>query len=307
MGGKMKQAFKRAISGVEQLLCLAAVLAIFSWASIIASNAQEPRIVDFNIPAQAVDTALLAYSEQAGVQLIMDATAVNGIQSQGVYGSMNPVEALEAILASTGLEYELLNENTVTILTGKPPLKIEKDKDGSVPNSDSGNGSAGQESDSESRIEEIIVTAEKRDSTLQRTPIALTVITDLENKQIVNLRQVASQTPNVQYNEHQNNMQITIRGIGVDITTMMAEPGVAVHVDGVYRGGLISSVGAIFRHGAHRGSAWSTEHSLRPQRDRRQCKYHLKVAWRNAFLELTGDRGQFQPLQSPGCRRSSAG
>ncbi len=40
--------------------------------------------------------------------------------------------------------------------------------------------------------------------------------------------------------------QITMRGVGVDISTMDAEPGVAVYADGVYRGGLTSSSSLMF-------------------------------------------------------------
>ncbi len=97
-------------------------------------------------------------------------------------------------------------------------------------------------------IEEIVVTAEKRETNLQETPIAITAITSdaIADQGIEDFSDVQSVAPSLVYAEIADMAQITMRGIGVDISTLDAEPGVAVHSDGVYRGGLTSSAQTFF-------------------------------------------------------------
>lgn len=101
---------------------------------------------------------------------------------------------------------------------------------------------------SAAEIEEIIVTAEKRESALQETPVAISAVTrdTIEKQNIIDLAQVQFIAPGLVFNEIADMAQITMRGIGVDISEMQAEPGVALHADGVYRGGLTSSRSLLF-------------------------------------------------------------
>ena len=97
-------------------------------------------------------------------------------------------------------------------------------------------------------IEEIVVTAEKREGTLQETPIAITAVTreNLELRNLDDLQQVQFAAPALVFAEIADMAQITMRGVGVDISTMDAEPGVALYSDGTYRGGLTSSGSLLF-------------------------------------------------------------
>lgn len=97
-------------------------------------------------------------------------------------------------------------------------------------------------------IEEVVVTAEKRESTLQDTPIAVTAVTrdDLEVRGLDDFAQLQFAVPALVFAKIADMAQITMRGIGVDISTMDAEPGVALYADGVYRGGLTSSSSLLF-------------------------------------------------------------
>ena len=106
-------------------------------------------------------------------------------------------------------------------------------------------------------IEEIVVTAEKREATLQETPIAVTAVTrdDIETRNLDDFSQVQFVAPALVFSEIADMAQITMRGVGVDISTMDAEPGVAMYSDGVYRGGLTSSSSLLFDLEAHRGAA----------------------------------------------------
>lgn len=97
-------------------------------------------------------------------------------------------------------------------------------------------------------IEEIVVTAEKRESALQDTPIAVSVVSreTIEVRGLDDFQQLQFMVPGLVFNEVADMAQMTMRGVGVDISEMMAEPGVALHVDGIYRGGLVSSSSLLF-------------------------------------------------------------
>ncbi|MFI5320240.1 MAG: TonB-dependent receptor [Myxococcota bacterium] len=97
-------------------------------------------------------------------------------------------------------------------------------------------------------IEEITITAEKRETNLQDTPIAVTAITSeaIEEQGLEDFNDIQFVAPALVYGEIADMAQITMRGIGVDISTIDAEPGVALHQDGVYRGGLVSSSALFF-------------------------------------------------------------
>jgi iron complex outermembrane receptor protein len=89
-----------------------------------------------------------------------------------------------------------------------------------------------------SQIEEIVVVAEKRESNLQDTPIAVTALTSdmIEERGIDAFRQIQHQVPNLVFNSLGNSTSLYLRGVGTDINDSLAEPGVALYIDGVYQG-----------------------------------------------------------------------
>ncbi len=97
-------------------------------------------------------------------------------------------------------------------------------------------------------IEEVIVTAQKKESALQSTPIAITAIgqDEITRRGIKSMHDVQYLAPGVSFNQTGPTGFITMRGVGVEFTTIMAEPGVSLHSDGVYKGGSMSSTIAMF-------------------------------------------------------------
>lgn len=98
-----------------------------------------------------------------------------------------------------------------------------------------------------SAIEEVMITARKREESLQTVPLAVTAYgtAALERAQVANLEDMNLATPNMQVNRtqgSQNTAQIFIRGIGQDNSTALDEPGVAFYVDGVYMARSIGSL-----------------------------------------------------------------
>lgn len=70
----------------------------------------------FDIPSQPLRAALTVFAEQSGWQLFYSAEMTDGIRTQGVAGNMAPQQALEAILAGTGLGFRMTEARTVTLV-----------------------------------------------------------------------------------------------------------------------------------------------------------------------------------------------
>ena len=96
-------------------------------------------------------------------------------------------------------------------------------------------------------LEEIIVTARRREESLMDTPVSITAFTnaDLEARQIINAADIDQAVPNMVYrtNGIQNNNAavIFIRGIGQWDFIPTKQPGIGVYVDGGY---VATSVGS---------------------------------------------------------------
>lgn len=89
-------------------------------------------------------------------------------------------------------------------------------------------------------LEEIIVTATRREESIDEVPIAITVNSgeELELKQVVNVESVSSISPSVAFGKSNNSSSsptLVIRGIGTVGNSRAFEGSVGVFVDGVYR------------------------------------------------------------------------
>ena len=82
----------------------------------------------------------------------------------------------------------------------------------------------------------IIVTAQKREESLQDAAVAVTAIGGdrLQNQQINNLQDLQVAVPAVTFGNDFNMAKVFIRGVGANTSTTGSSTGVALHVDGVY-------------------------------------------------------------------------
>lgn len=91
-------------------------------------------------------------------------------------------------------------------------------------------------------IEKIIVTARKREESLQDAPLSVSAFTqsDLELRNITASNQLGEVTPNLSFDANapvsgsSASSQIFIRGIGQTDFTAVTDPGVGLYIDGVY-------------------------------------------------------------------------
>ncbi|MBL8771551.1 MAG: TonB-dependent receptor [Phenylobacterium sp.] len=99
-------------------------------------------------------------------------------------------------------------------------------------------------------IEEVVVTARKREENLQETPIAITAVggEQLQARGAVDLTAIETLAPNVHFSANQPTSGLSgatavfIRGIGQRDFTINIDPAVGVYFDGVYVG---RSIGAL--------------------------------------------------------------
>lgn len=84
-------------------------------------------------------------------------------------------------------------------------------------------------------LEEVIVTARKREENIQETPLAVTALSgdDLREAGIDNVADLSKSVPSLQINKGQGN-QIYIRGIGERTGFVRVDPTVGVYLDGLF-------------------------------------------------------------------------
>lgn len=95
--------------------------------------------------------------------------------------------------------------------------------------------------------DEIIVTATKRTSTLQQTPVAVTVTSAdvIEKARILDIKDLQSVVPTLKVSQLQNaaNTTLSIRGFANGSNNVGIEPSVGLFIDGVYRSRAASQIG----------------------------------------------------------------
>lgn len=245
----------------------AACLAIAQVA--IAEDAPDAKLT---IEAQSLSKALLDFSEKTGLQIGYSAELTDGKVTQGVKAADDANVALSTILASTGLEYEFVNHDTVVIraassgeaatqMDSARSQSVQQDKvvrqnpplqDASVPESSvrvdgeleqAGNSSAPRPS---SILDEVIVTAQKREQSLQDVGVAVTAFTGEQISEFgfTTSTDLVDMTPGLNYtvpNAESSQINFFLRGVGLNDFADANENPVAVYMDDIYRpamGGL---------------------------------------------------------------------
>ncbi|MDB5970171.1 MAG: hypothetical protein JWQ90_2621 [Hydrocarboniphaga sp.] len=85
-------------------------------------------------------------------------------------------------------------------------------------------------------VEEIVVTAQKREEKLQDVPIAITSFSAdaLEARGISDPKGLAAATPGMTYSDLNNYSIIYLRGVGTEVFVPSADTSVATYLDGIY-------------------------------------------------------------------------
>ncbi len=96
---------------MRRLLFLSIALALQATPAV----AQEARVATEAIPSQSLDRALNSLSRQTGLQFVYSAQSAGNPRTPAVPAGLPPEQALQRMLAGTGLRHRYLNDTTVTI------------------------------------------------------------------------------------------------------------------------------------------------------------------------------------------------
>ena len=185
------------------------------------------------ISPQPLTSALAEFAEQSGLQLVYLTELTEGIETQGADPTQISEEALDQLLADTGLRYEFINDRTVSIEAKLPSTELspESRKLGkSLPASNlalmaqnqtpalgrqqtrriSSNTTNNSDKDSSRQLEEIVVTGTSiRGVIPESSPLEIYDSVDIQNTGALTIEQFVAKLP-------QNNNTLSEVGAGTN-------------------------------------------------------------------------------------------
>lgn len=207
----MKKHYKTRFFNTARALGLALVLA-----SPMAAYAEQ---TVFNISQQPLKTAIAAFAEQAKVNLIAEGDVDTSVLVSAVNGEMNTGAALRQLLNGTDLKVHQRSDGMFIIARGK--------------GAESGSEADKRLLDSRKNhvLEEITVTAQKREQNLHDVPISITAMgaEELANKGIDNFDDLKFAAPGIGVrDEGPGRQSVFLRGIA---NLLGNEPLAGIYID----------------------------------------------------------------------------
>jgi iron complex outermembrane receptor protein len=148
------------VSGVLRALSICTPAALIDAPATLA-QAFEPKALTADIPAQPLAPALAEFARQTGVQLAYLSGVILDQRSHAVFTGMSANEALAGVLEGTGLTFEELTPRSIRILAAVVGPSRERTTE--TPAGD--------------KLQELIVTADRREENLQNVPMTIQVLT----------------------------------------------------------------------------------------------------------------------------------
>lgn len=245
---------------IRTSLLATTLILLFSSVAAMADGRGTETKLRTNIPAGALGPALRALAQELRFQIVYASRDVAKLKTDGAIGEYTPDEALQRVLAGTGLTYKHLDGSTVTIVSisseSVPPATLDKPHQNArrSATNDEGNSRAQQEAQANQvtdatgtsgdtagqgpiALETIIVTAEKAryaESVLD-TPVPITVLSasNLTDTGQASLQNYYTSVPGMNLTMGGSTggvALVTIRGI---TTNLYTNPTVTASIDDV--------------------------------------------------------------------------
>jgi iron complex outermembrane recepter protein len=255
---------KTRVRGCHKILRISIVLLslLISTSSFAdkAPQSFEQQRFDIDVPANNVAEALNMLAEQTDSVLLFPYKEARARQANAVSGRYTLMEALIILLQGSGLNGSLSENGAIKIslvegarlnheIEGKQmnSKKITKKKSFFAavsavllsvftPAMVSGE-EVGDKSEIDSVLEEVIVTAEKREKNLQKVPIAISVFSEgvLRDRGISTPEDLQFSTPSLVVGATVfGGAIVSVRGVGSENLGVGGDPGVPLHIDGHY-------------------------------------------------------------------------
>jgi secretin/TonB-like protein len=116
----MRAAMARRIRDLPTCRMVLACFALIVVTLAIAGHAEEAT-KHFDIKAQPLSEALMAFGAQTGAIVMASSELTTGKISKPVTGQLTPQEALTRMLQGTGLKFETSLDGTILIVRASPP------------------------------------------------------------------------------------------------------------------------------------------------------------------------------------------
>jgi iron complex outermembrane receptor protein len=214
----------------HRIAAFAFIAALGSLAALLPSSAfgmDLEKRVDFDIPAQDLSAALIQFSQQARVQVIVSED-LTGQTTQGVSGPQAIKQALHSLLGPAGLQYRIAGDTSITV--GKPGAKTtaleqkslrlaQAEPDGARPSQapTSADAPPSPYDQSDVPLQELVVTAQKRAQQIKDVPISMSTLgaSELEALRVEHVQDYIYSIPNATYIDSgaYYGQNVTLRGI----------------------------------------------------------------------------------------------
>lgn len=218
------------------------IMAIFAAAGAACIAAPAPALAQektFDIPAQPATTGIPEFARQADIQILVGEAAVRGKHTRAVKGRMAVSQALETLLAGTGLRMMSNDEGVITLMVNasysQPELPAERE-------TASLQTPASEQSARNEAVPEIIVTAQKREQRLTSVPMSIGVLSGdmIAQQRITNLLDISRAVPGMVVSDSgPGRRRLNLRGVG---NTFGAQPLVGLYLDETSVAGFNDSV-----------------------------------------------------------------
>jgi outer membrane receptor protein involved in Fe transport len=191
----------------------ACAMFLFSFAGAWAAN--------FNIPAGNLKSALDAYMNKTGIELIYPEDQMDDSRTGGVMGSLSPDDALMRLLKGTGFSMRHQSGAIAIVRDSTHAENLSLPKIAAAP-TPSASGAA---------LETVTVTSSKIGGDVQNIPISITALSQeqLTQTQTTGGPDLVKQVPNLTFTKTNfTGYSINIRGIGTQAISVTTDPAVAV-------------------------------------------------------------------------------
>jgi iron complex outermembrane receptor protein len=226
---------------------------------------------DYNIPSESADKALVEFARQSKSikpSVLIPTEPLSQFKTNVLQGHFRADDALEILLRHTGLSGSIDAAGVLTIT--REAEGIMADAKAQAVGPESGQVAAGEggvrprhrlrawfatvfgccaaagafsptwaqgesAQGGATQLEEIVVTAEKREEDLEKTSVAVTAITsdNLQALGVTSAMDLTQVVPNLTVSQYGNGANVAIRGIVSQNQTVAGDPAVAYSVDGV--------------------------------------------------------------------------
>lgn len=200
--------------------------------------------VSFDIPAQSLSSALLAFGEQANLSLVVGKQDTANKRSRAVHGSYYPRQALRLLLQGNALGFEYVEGKTIT-LSSELFLSQKKQDRAGAPNSLKELPADMMDDDPEraAEIDEVVVTSLRRRMNMQKVPVAVTVISPplIRETRLHSMDDVGTRVPGLTVASFSiGQPTIHVRGVGSNDDGAALDNSIVMFVDDVYVGRITS-------------------------------------------------------------------